>query len=150
MLTLNDVIEALTNTRPAMELPVITEAAIDSRQVIPGSLFVAIPGEKVDGHDYVADAFRQRDLPEACQGGHGRGRQAVQLVLRVEPQEMQGVVRPDLLQDPGAHAPHQLLVVHVGGHDEVGDLQVDPLVVQGFERGQHRRQLGGDLGATGR
>jgi UDP-N-acetylmuramoyl-tripeptide--D-alanyl-D-alanine ligase len=59
VLSLNDVIEALTNTRPAMELPVITEAAIDSRQVIPGSLFVAIPGEKVDGHDYVADAFRR-------------------------------------------------------------------------------------------
>lgn len=59
MLLLNDVIEAVTNFRPAMELPVITEAAIDSRQVIPGSLFVAIPGEKVDGHDYVAEAFRR-------------------------------------------------------------------------------------------
>jgi len=59
VLTLNDVYEALTSYRPAMDLPVITEAAIDSRQVIPGSLFVAIPGEKVDGHDYVADAFRR-------------------------------------------------------------------------------------------
>ncbi|MBM3152041.1 MAG: UDP-N-acetylmuramoyl-tripeptide--D-alanyl-D-alanine ligase [Chloroflexi bacterium] len=70
MLTLVDVIEALTNSRPAMSLPVITEAAIDSRQVIPGSLFVAIMGERVDGHDFVADAFQrgasfaliQRDL----------------------------------------------------------------------------------------
>ena len=31
----------------------ITEAAVDSRQVIPGSLFVAMPGEHVDGHDFV-------------------------------------------------------------------------------------------------
>jgi len=58
MLTLVDVIEALTNTRPAMT-EVITEAAIDSRQVIPGSMFVAIPGERVDGHDYVEDAFQR-------------------------------------------------------------------------------------------
>jgi UDP-N-acetylmuramoyl-tripeptide--D-alanyl-D-alanine ligase len=29
---------------------------IDSRQAAPGGLFVALPGEKVDGHDYVAKA----------------------------------------------------------------------------------------------
>ncbi|WP_448060125.1 UDP-N-acetylmuramoyl-tripeptide--D-alanyl-D-alanine ligase [Cellulomonas hominis] len=29
---------------------------IDSRQVEPGSLFVALPGERVDGHDYAAAA----------------------------------------------------------------------------------------------
>lgn len=58
MLTLVDVIEALTNTRPAIDGSVITEAAIDSRQVIPGSLFVAIPGERVDGHDFVGEAFQ--------------------------------------------------------------------------------------------
>src|SRR5512139_514261 len=59
MLTLADVIEALTNTRPGMASTVITEAAIDSRQVIPGSLFVAIPGERVDGHDFIEDAFNR-------------------------------------------------------------------------------------------
>jgi len=58
MLTLADAIEALTNTRPAMT-EVITEAAIDSRQVIPGSMFVAIPGERVDGHNFVAEAFQR-------------------------------------------------------------------------------------------
>ena len=59
MLTLADVIEALTNIRPAQANIVITEAAVDSRQVIPGGLFVALPGEHVDGHDFVADAFRR-------------------------------------------------------------------------------------------
>jgi len=58
MLTLADVLEALTNFRP-IATTVITEAVIDSRQVIPGSLFVAIPGEKADGHDFVAEAFRR-------------------------------------------------------------------------------------------
>jgi UDP-N-acetylmuramoyl-tripeptide--D-alanyl-D-alanine ligase len=59
MLTLADVIEALTHTRPEMPNLVITEAAIDSRQVIPGGMFVAIPGENVDGHAYVAQAFQR-------------------------------------------------------------------------------------------
>ena len=57
MLTLADALEALTNLRPEGTTPVITEAAIDSRQVIPGSLFVAIPGERVDGHDFLTQAF---------------------------------------------------------------------------------------------
>ncbi len=73
MLTLADVLEALTNSRPAGATAVITEAAVDSRQVIPGGLFVALPGERVDGHEYVDDAFVrgasyaliQRDLPGA-------------------------------------------------------------------------------------
>lgn len=58
MLTLADALEALTNYRP-IATTVITEAVIDSRQVIPGSLFVAIPGEKADGHDYIGEAFRR-------------------------------------------------------------------------------------------
>jgi UDP-N-acetylmuramoyl-tripeptide--D-alanyl-D-alanine ligase len=57
MLTLADAIEALTNKRPEASA-IITEAAIDSRQVIPGSLFVAIPGEHADGHDFVDEAFK--------------------------------------------------------------------------------------------
>ena len=72
MLTLADALEALTNTRPVAD-HVITEAAIDSRQVIPGSLFIAIPGERTDGHDFLGDAFKrgasfaliQRDVPDA-------------------------------------------------------------------------------------
>lgn len=59
MLTLADVLEALTSVRPANINAVITEAAIDSRQVIPGSLFVAIPGESVDGHNFIGDAFKR-------------------------------------------------------------------------------------------
>jgi len=58
MLTIADALEALTNFRPQADT-VITEAVIDSRQTIPGSLFVAIPGEKADGHDFIAEAFRR-------------------------------------------------------------------------------------------
>jgi UDP-N-acetylmuramoyl-tripeptide--D-alanyl-D-alanine ligase len=70
MLTLADVIEALCGIRPERAGQVITEAVIDSRQAIPGSLFVALPGEQADGHDFVEEAFErgadlalvQRDL----------------------------------------------------------------------------------------
>ncbi|MBI5842480.1 MAG: UDP-N-acetylmuramoyl-tripeptide--D-alanyl-D-alanine ligase [Chloroflexi bacterium] len=71
MLTLADALEALTTLHIPTAASVITEAAIDSRQVIPGSLFVAIPGSRVDGHDFIQEAFRrgasfaltQKDLP---------------------------------------------------------------------------------------
>jgi UDP-N-acetylmuramoyl-tripeptide--D-alanyl-D-alanine ligase len=59
MLTLADALQALTDYRPEGHTPVITEAAIDSRQVIPGSLFVAIPGERVDGHEFLDEAFKR-------------------------------------------------------------------------------------------
>ncbi len=34
----------------------VTGVAIDSREVRPGDLFVALPGERVDGHEFVAQA----------------------------------------------------------------------------------------------
>ncbi|PJI94341.1 UDP-N-acetylmuramoyl-tripeptide--D-alanyl-D-alanine ligase [Luteimicrobium subarcticum] len=47
---------------------------VDSRQVVPGALFVALPGEHVDGHDYAAGAvaagaalvLAQRELDVPC------------------------------------------------------------------------------------
>jgi UDP-N-acetylmuramoyl-tripeptide--D-alanyl-D-alanine ligase len=35
----------------------ITSVVVDSRQVAPGSLFVALKGQKHDGHNFVLDAF---------------------------------------------------------------------------------------------
>ncbi len=59
MLTLSLLIEALTGVHPQGADREIQGAAIDSRQVTPGSLFIALAGESVDGHDYVHDAFNQ-------------------------------------------------------------------------------------------
>jgi len=42
----------VTGTLPAS----VTGIAADSRRVTPGSVFVALRGEHVDGHDYLADA----------------------------------------------------------------------------------------------
>ncbi|WP_075062337.1 UDP-N-acetylmuramoyl-tripeptide--D-alanyl-D-alanine ligase [Ornatilinea apprima] len=59
MILLADLIEALSGVRPPNAPLMISEAAVDSRQVIPAGLFVALPGERVDGHDYVEEAFRK-------------------------------------------------------------------------------------------
>lgn len=74
MLTYADVIEALTGTRPEAATLLISEAAVDSRQVIPAGMFVALPGERVDGHDYIQQAFErgavlaiiQKDIRYRC------------------------------------------------------------------------------------
>jgi UDP-N-acetylmuramoyl-tripeptide--D-alanyl-D-alanine ligase len=57
-LTAGVVVEALTGNMPAGADVVLTEPILDSRLAIPGSLFVALPGEHTDGHDHVAEAFQ--------------------------------------------------------------------------------------------
>ncbi len=57
MLTIGHVLEALTGIYPEWAKQVITDACIDSRDAIPGAMFVALPGERVDGHEYVKSAF---------------------------------------------------------------------------------------------
>jgi UDP-N-acetylmuramoyl-tripeptide--D-alanyl-D-alanine ligase len=61
MLSIHDVWTALGEQAPPEGLPNQTLAAvvIDSREATPGSCFVALRGEKQDGHDFVADAFQR-------------------------------------------------------------------------------------------
>lgn len=56
-LTLGYFLRVLLAMNPAGYDPAVADVVTDSREVQPGSLFVAIPGERVDGHDYVAHAF---------------------------------------------------------------------------------------------
>lgn len=71
MLTIGHIVEAIAEEKITGLGEVITDAVVDSRQVTPGSLFVAMDGESQDGHDYVTDAYErgavaalvERDLP---------------------------------------------------------------------------------------
>jgi len=75
MLTLADAIEALTGQRIAQAEQPLSSVVVDSRLVTPGGMFVALRGERQDGHDFVADAFGrgavaaivERGLPVECQ-----------------------------------------------------------------------------------
>lgn len=59
MITLADVFKALTGLHIEGASLKISEASIDSRQVIPESLFFALKGETLDGHAFVAQAFQR-------------------------------------------------------------------------------------------
>ena len=61
MLTLQQLLDSLPecklqHTSPAALHTLIDDVTADSRQVRSGSLFVAIPGARFDGHDYIAAA----------------------------------------------------------------------------------------------
>ena len=47
--------------------PVITSLTSDSREAAPGALFVAIKGEKADGHDYIPEAVERGASALVCQ-----------------------------------------------------------------------------------
>lgn len=71
MLSLGHILKSITGREMIENDQIITDAAIDSRVVIPGALFVALPGEKVNGHDFIDQAFArgavaalvERDVP---------------------------------------------------------------------------------------
>ena len=54
-------IAAVTNGRlhGARGTEVVTAVEFDSRAVRPGGLFLALPGERVDGHDFAAAAVER-------------------------------------------------------------------------------------------
>lgn len=58
MIPLHLILEAISNQKSPFQEIWFTGAEIDSRKVIPGSLFIALPGERTDGHSFIADAFK--------------------------------------------------------------------------------------------
>ncbi|OGN94544.1 MAG: hypothetical protein A2Z71_05300 [Chloroflexi bacterium RBG_13_50_21] len=88
MISLADVLEALTGIRPPSAKAVITEAEIDSRRVIPGSLFVALPGEHHDGHDFVGEAFSAGASYAFIQRDMSSQFEALDLRSAVQPDEL--------------------------------------------------------------
>lgn len=74
-LTLAQIATAVEGTLTGADrAAMVTHVTVDSREVVPGSLFVAIAGEQVDGHDFAAQAaangalavLAARELAEPC------------------------------------------------------------------------------------
>ncbi len=57
MLTLGHIIEPLSTYKATGDEPAVASVVMDSREAVAGSVFVAVQGEQVDGHDYVIQAF---------------------------------------------------------------------------------------------
>lgn len=101
MLTAADVIEALTGVRPeqaALHRVVITEGTVDSRQAIPGAMFVAMPGEKADGHAYVEHAFSRGASCALVQQEMGAGLSVLDLRSGWNPQGLPALDGPFCLR----------------------------------------------------
>lgn len=62
MLSIMDVIEAtggtIANPESAIRFPDFTGVSIDSRTIKSGELFIALRGDRFDGHDFAEDAIR--------------------------------------------------------------------------------------------
>jgi UDP-N-acetylmuramoyl-L-alanyl-D-glutamate--2,6-diaminopimelate ligase len=65
---LSDIIEGLAFTELQGSADVeISAVVFDSRKVIPGSLFVAVRGTMVDGHDYIEQAVKDGAIAVICE-----------------------------------------------------------------------------------
>jgi UDP-N-acetylmuramoyl-tripeptide--D-alanyl-D-alanine ligase len=51
---------------PPVERQALTGISIDSRQVLPGHLFVAIRGARMDGHDFIDEAIKKGAVAVLC------------------------------------------------------------------------------------
>jgi UDP-N-acetylmuramoyl-tripeptide--D-alanyl-D-alanine ligase len=58
---------------PACGHHLVNSVTIDSRTARPGSLFVALPGERADGHDFLAHALRAGATGQLTRAGHPNG-----------------------------------------------------------------------------
>jgi UDP-N-acetylmuramoyl-tripeptide--D-alanyl-D-alanine ligase len=81
--TVHELATTLGTAPPGVGSALVTGVAIDSRAVRPGDLFVALPGVRVDGHDFVEQA-------------HSRGATAA-LVARPLAARLPQIVVPDTL-----------------------------------------------------
>lgn len=143
MLTLADIMEALLEKRIMTPEIVITEAVIDSRYAIPGCLFVALPGEQADGHDYVGQAFERGASLAFVQREMGDDFVVVDLRGGFEEGELEEIVLPFCLmvedtlaamQKAAAFWRRQLDVKVIGITGSVGKSTTKEMVAEVLDR----------------
>jgi UDP-N-acetylmuramoyl-tripeptide--D-alanyl-D-alanine ligase len=115
MLTLADVFEALTGHVVAGGRQVLTDAAIDSRLVIPGGLFVALPGEHTDGHDFIDEAFAAGAAAALIEREVSTATPTFDLRQAVEPGALEGIEGPLCLKVTSALEALQRVARHWRG-----------------------------------
>ena len=113
---------------PALAAFPISEFVIDSRQATPGSCFIALPGERSDGHEYIADAI-------------ARGAIAV-IAQRVPPGVDAQTLRPNAQPAPQRITPPLLFLVE----DSLTALQN----LAAYWRGRHTPTVIGITGSVGK
>ncbi|MBR1682481.1 MAG: UDP-N-acetylmuramoyl-L-alanyl-D-glutamate--2,6-diaminopimelate ligase [Bacteroidaceae bacterium] len=78
----------------------VADIAIDSRQVKPGTLFVAVPGTQVDGHAFIGKAVEQGAIAVVCQTMPAERPEGVTFVQMADTESAVGPLAHHFFGDP--------------------------------------------------
>ncbi|GAA4328070.1 UDP-N-acetylmuramoyl-L-alanyl-D-glutamate--2,6-diaminopimelate ligase [Mucilaginibacter gynuensis] len=109
---LSDLLEGLAFTELQGSADVeITAVVFDSRKVVPGSLFVAVKGTVVDGHDYIEKAIKDGAIAVICEELPAHVTGEVDFLMVANSAIALGIVAANFYDNPSA----QLKLVGVTG-----------------------------------
>jgi len=109
---LSDLIDGLAFTELQGSADVeITAIAFDSRQVIPGAMFVAVKGTQVDGHDYIDQAIKKGAIAVICEDLPAHTAAEVDFLMVADSSKALSLVAANFYGNPSA----QLKLVGVTG-----------------------------------
>ncbi|WP_158825076.1 UDP-N-acetylmuramoyl-L-alanyl-D-glutamate--2,6-diaminopimelate ligase [Mucilaginibacter lacusdianchii] len=98
---LSDIIEGLAFTELQGSADVeITAVVFDSRKVLPGSLFVAVRGTAVDGHDYIEQAVADGAIAVICEDLPGHTINEADFLMVADSAAALGLVAANFFDNP--------------------------------------------------
>ncbi|MDB5140194.1 MAG: UDP-N-acetylmuramoyl-L-alanyl-D-glutamate--LD-lysine ligase [Mucilaginibacter sp.] len=100
---LSDIIDGLAFTELQGSADIeISAVVFDSRKVIPGSLFVAVKGTLVDGHDYILQAVQDGAVAVICEELPARVTGEVDFLMVANSSIALGIVAANFYDNPSA------------------------------------------------
>lgn len=78
----------------------ISAVVFDSRKVVPGSLFVAVKGTQVDGHDYIEKAIKDGAVAVICEELPGHSAVEVDFLMVADSAVALGIVASNFYDNP--------------------------------------------------
>jgi UDP-N-acetylmuramoyl-L-alanyl-D-glutamate--2,6-diaminopimelate ligase len=100
---LSDIIEGLAFTELQGSADIeISAIVFDSRKVVPGSLFVAVKGTVVDGHDYILQAIKDGAVAVICEELPSRVTGEVDFLMVANSAIALGIVAANFYDNPSA------------------------------------------------
>lgn len=95
LFTASEIARAVGGSLSGESGAVVDSVAVDSRRCGPSSLFVALPGERVDGHDFVGAAL---EAGSSCILARADRRAMVEAALAASGRKAAAVFAPDVLR----------------------------------------------------
>jgi UDP-N-acetylmuramoyl-L-alanyl-D-glutamate--2,6-diaminopimelate ligase len=80
----------------------ISAVVFDSRKVMPGSLFVAVKGTQVDGHDYIEKAIKDGAVAVICEELPGHTATEVDFIMVANSAVALGIVSANFYDNPSS------------------------------------------------